>query len=214
MKEMRDIKPGEENRHYPLSSIQMQFFILNRQGPAMVRDNRTGAMLMEGDIEAEKLVEGFRQVIRERDHLRSSFHMVKGEQGREPMRRVHDQVKFAVECYESKSLERVMLEFVRPFDISKAPLFRVALVKTGVKRHILVVDMHAIIHDGISLPRLFKGLASFYGEGKETGVKFSCIGYGDYSGWQAPYLGSDGDRLEEQEEYGPARFSGEISVSD
>ena len=40
--------------------------------------------------------------------------------------------------------------FVRPFDLSSAPLLRAAVVQTDTRAHTIVVDMHHIVTDGWS----------------------------------------------------------------
>ena len=50
-----------------------------------------------------------------------------------------------------EEMSRVWASFVRPFDLSKIPLFRLALVRTGESSGFLVFDIHHIIFDGSSL---------------------------------------------------------------
>ena len=40
---------------------------------------------------------------------------------------------------------------MKPFDLKHAPLLRLGLVKLGEARHALLIDMHHIISDGVSL---------------------------------------------------------------
>lgn len=46
---------------------------------------------------------------------------------------------------------------VAPFDLSRAPLLRVALLKMGPREHVLVVALHHIVSDGSSAQRATAG---------------------------------------------------------
>ena len=52
--------------------------------------------------------------------------------------------------------------FVRPFDLSRAPLLRVAVIETGATVHRLIVDMHHIVSDGISVGIMLDELLALY----------------------------------------------------
>jgi len=90
-------------------------------------------------------------------------------------------------------IETIIREFVRPFDLSQAPLMRVGLVKfqpipSALRSHpsqegksILIIDMHHIIADGVSVELLLKDFASLV-QGEEPGPL--KIRYRDYMIWQ------------------------------
>ncbi|MCP4149091.1 MAG: AMP-binding protein, partial [bacterium] len=81
--------------------------------------------------------------------------------------------------------ETITGRFVRPFRISQPPLFRVELIKTGDRhgneRHILMLDMHHIISDGLSMELFIKEFIEIYA-GKEP-APFR-LQYKDFSQWQ------------------------------
>src|SRR5699024_10869995 len=76
--------------------------------------------------------------------------------------------------------ETYLEEFVRPFDLSKAPLLRVKIIKTYENGGYLLFDMHHIISDGMSMNILVKEFCEIY-EGKE--LQPLNIQYKDYSQW-------------------------------
>jgi len=158
-------------KYYPLSSAQKRLYHLNQLNPDSVGWNRAAGILMEGDIDGKRLAESLQRVIREHECLRTSFYMLKGE----PVLRVHARVKFAIQCYEAEYLEPVIQQVVRPFDLSRAPLLRVALIKKGINRHVLMVDMHDIIHDDLSLFILFSDFVSFYKGNAFSGSTFKYL---------------------------------------
>jgi hypothetical protein len=90
----------------------------------------------------------------------------------------------------------------RPFDLSKGPLLRTALTRTGEEEHILMVTMHHVVSDGWSQGLLIRELAALYeafDHGRPSPLKPLPIQYADYAVWQREWL--TGDALEQQLEY-------------
>jgi hypothetical protein len=73
--------------------------------------------------------------------------------------------------------------FVRPFDLNKAPLLRVGLIKIWGNTQILMVDMHHIISDGISHDILVRDFLALYRNETQTLTPLP-IQYKDFSEWR------------------------------
>ena len=109
--------------------------------------------------------------------------------------------------------EALIKNFIRPFDLSRAPLFRVGLIKLsptpasqeGVS--ILMVDMHHIVSDGMSIGIFVKEFVELYA-GKE--LPALRLQYKDYSEWQ--HRQSIENPMEQQEAYWLKEFAGEAAV--
>ncbi|MGD2093028.1 MAG: amino acid adenylation domain-containing protein, partial [Candidatus Aminicenantes bacterium] len=100
--------------------------------------------------------------------------------------------------------------FIRPFDLTKAPLLRVGLIHTpslAGHRYILIVDMHHIVSDGISMDLCVKEFMSLYSGEELPPLK---IQYKDFSGWQKSK--KERESIKKQEDYWLREFSGEIPV--
>src|SRR5690606_37455425 len=82
--------------------------------------------------------------------------------------------------------------FVRPFDLTEAPLLRAKIIKVNQNQGYLLFDMHHIISDGMSMNIMVNDFSQFY-EGKE--LQALTIHYKDYSEWM---LNKD---LKKQEDY-------------
>ncbi|HEY2858863.1 MAG TPA: condensation domain-containing protein, partial [Terracidiphilus sp.] len=84
----------------------------------------------------------------------------------------------------------VTAESQRPFDLAKAPLLRAALlVSSGV--HVLVLTMHHIVADGLSLTILLKEWSALYRAclaGEPSPLPGLPIQYADYAAWQRRWL--------------------------
>lgn len=73
---------------------------------------------------------------------------------------IHSEVPFTL------SEETSADGFVRPFDLSQAPLFRAGLVRVGNEKHLLLVDMHHIISDGVSVQLFIREFTELYANRK------------------------------------------------
>ena len=65
------------------------------------------------------------------------------------IQRVHPQVEFEL-SYQEAGEERVaeiMSDFIRPFDLKRAPLLRAGLIKISDFKYLLMYDLHHIISD-------------------------------------------------------------------
>ncbi len=97
---------------------------------------------------------------------------------------------------------------MKPFDLTKAPLFRVQFVKTE-EQQFLMLDMHHINADGISSSIFIKDLADIYSERELSELK---IQYKDFAHWQSEFLISE--KIKNQEEYWTNLYADEIPVLD
>ncbi len=163
----------EKRDYYPLTHAQGRMFVLHHMKRDDLGYNMPLAFELEGRLDRRRLEESFRSLIRRHQMLRTSFHLLDGE----PVQRVREDVSFELEKIAPGTAGK---NFVRPFDLSLAPLFRVGLSRAGERRHVLMVDAHHIISDGISHGILFKEFAAVYG-GRE--LPPPRLQYRDYALW-------------------------------
>ena len=110
------------------------------------------------------------------------------------------------------SQEGIVREFVRAFDLARPPLLRVGLVRGHPSRegtYILMVDMHHIIADGISLGILMRDFMALYGGRELPPLR---LHYKDFGGWQNRLFGTA--EIKAQQAYWQAQFDGHIPVID
>ncbi|MGF7034440.1 amino acid adenylation domain-containing protein/non-ribosomal peptide synthase protein (TIGR01720 family) [Paenibacillus mucilaginosus] len=201
------IERVEEQEDYPVSSAQKRIFFSSQQAGAELSYNMPNILVLEGPLDAGRLEDAFRRLIARHETLRTSFHTVDGE----PRQAVHDEVDFAIDRLQAagEEADTLVSGFVRPFDLSLAPLLRVGLVKSGPERHILLFDTHHIISDGASMDVFVEELASLY---RGEDLPPLHIQYKDYAAWQQDRL--QGDLYREQEHFWLDTFAGELPVLD
>ena len=138
-----------------------------------------GMLDMVGEVDLQRISRAFEQLIARHESLRTSFHLIDGE----PAQRIHEQVNASVEYEESEGQteDALLAAFVRPFDVSAAPLIRMKVVQTGEGRNVLLFDMHHLISDGTTIQIITKEFSELYnGEPLDP----LTIHYKDYSEWQ------------------------------
>ncbi|KZE78885.1 non-ribosomal peptide synthetase [Paenibacillus elgii] len=202
------ISVAAESDYYPVSSAQKRMYLLQQFSGAGLSYNMPGVMKLDGPLDRVRMEEAFRRLIARHETLRTSFDTVNGG---EPVQRVHQEVAFSVEFMQAGEEEAAELvqRFVRPFDLTQAPLFRVGLIETGQDRHILMFDMHHIISDGTSIGVLVQEFVRLYGREDLPPLP---IQYKDYAVWQQGQKQSE--RYRRQESYWLDVFSGDLPVLD
>jgi tyrocidine synthetase-3 len=199
------IEAVTEQEYYPVSSAQKRMFVLNQFEGKDTIYNMPAAFMVEGSLDREHFGQAIQKLVERHETLRTSFDLISGA----PVQRVHQEVVFTIDWMQgaTENVGEIVNDFIRPFDLSKAPLFRVRLVKLAENKHMVLFDMHHIISDGVSMGILVKELASLY-DGQE--LPKLRIQYKDFSAWQNNLLASN--NLKKQEAYWLQTFMGELPV--
>ena len=199
------IEPAIEQEYYPVSSAQKRLFFLEQLDDAGTVYNIPAAVEIEGSLDVKRLEDTFKTLGRRHETLRTSFEIIDGE----PVQRIHKDIPFEIEHIdtEGKDTDQVIRDFIRPFNLANAPLFRVGLASISQDKYLLVYDMHHIIADGTSSILLTDEFTRLYNGIDLPELK---IQYKDYSVWQNELLKKE--TLKKQEEYWLERFAGELPV--
>jgi hypothetical protein len=96
---------------------------------------------------------------------------------------------------------------MRPFDLNRAPLMRVGFIKIAENRHILMVDIHHIISDGLSHQILEKEFNALYAGEELPPLKLQ---YKDFAKWHNDRELSG--EINKQKAYWLKEFEGDIPV--
>jgi acyl carrier protein len=205
------IENVEEKEYYQLSSAQKRLFIIQGLEPGSTVYNMPGMVILEGKPEREKLDTSFSHLIKRHESLRTSFEDIDEQK----VQRIHDVVEFEIEYYNVSPAEdevkvgSIIKNFIRPFDLAKAPLLRVGLIRQQEEKHILMVDMHHIVSDGTSLDFIVKDFMRLYGG---LSLPHLRVQYKDFSGWQESR--KENRITKTQQEYWLKQFEGEIPLLD
>ncbi len=186
-------------KYYEVSFAQQRLYLLQQLDLGGTTYNIPAALEVNGAFSTEKLKDVFQAMLDRHESLRTSFHIINDK----TVQRVHEEITFEVETKDISEDEvmEVTSNFVKAFDLSKAPLCRVFVGKIEDEKHILLVDMHHIISDGVSSELFIKEFSTLYNDGNLDPVD---VQYKDFAEWQVQF--STTADFQRQRKYWTDRF--------
>jgi len=200
------VSPVEKKEYYPASQAQKRIYILHQMEGNPTHYSAPIAVVLEGNPDIRKLENAFKSMLKRHESLRTSFHLNDSEL----VQRVHEEVIPSIQWIEPVNPgenESVLLHFVKPFDLSQVPLLRLGIMPLEENRHLLILDMHHIISDAVSIRVFIRELADLY---EDKTLPELTLHYKDYSVWQ--WKMSRSDFMKKQEMYWLDRFRGKIPL--
>jgi amino acid adenylation domain-containing protein/thioester reductase-like protein len=171
--------------YYPASSVQKRLFIVeNMEGPSAAY-NIPFMLKINGQLDRLRFSAAIEKMIERHESLRTSFEVIDGE----PVQVIHSAVKLKKIFQDASDgmSDTYIKELVKPFDLSRAPLLRVKLFKSGDNEHILFVNFHHIIFDGMSFEIFMRELFEIY-EGRALAEPASQ--FKEFCEWQKKFISS------------------------
>jgi amino acid adenylation domain-containing protein len=203
---LMSLEPAPIMDYYPLSSAQKRLFILQQLQPESTEYNLpVVVMKIEGNLDNGRLERAFQQLVDRHESFRTCFPVVEGE----PRQQIVEALAFKIEYYDvPESQARPLINgYIRPFDLTRAPLLRAGVIRMSAQRCILMVDMHHIISDATSTQIFIKDLLALYAGKKLPPIP---ITYKDFSHWHNRLVQSG--EIDKQEAYWLKEFSAELPV--
>lgn len=162
----------------PIASSQRRIYYAWQMDKQSVGYNIPVAFTIEGQIDTERMQAAIGELIKRHDSLRMVF-----DDSGNALFKVLEEVPFLLERVTvSRGQWRETLKtLVRPFDLSRGPLFRMTLVDMDDHSCIFFADFHHIISDGISVNKLFTELVKLYEREQLAGLP---VTYKDYACWE------------------------------
>jgi len=199
-----DIAKISKSEYYEVSSAQKRMFVLQKLDPDSNGYNITSSLKIKGKIELSKVEEIFAKLIKRHEALRTSFIDINNK----IVQKIYDDISFKIKYVSVVSdINQEITKFVQPFDLEKAPLFRCALFKTGDNEHVMILDMHHIITDGVSVGIIVDDFTRMY---NDEDLEELEVQYKDYTVWHNNYLESD--QMKKQKQYWIERLSDDLPV--
>lgn len=167
--------------------------------------NVSGGLLIDKILDVNKIDKAINRIVKEQSAFRTQFKLMNGEVYQE----IIDNVEIKINCYEARLKDKTSLinNFPKPFDLSTAPLLRVAIYFLDNKKTLILLDTHHIIVDGASLNILIDNFCKLYNGDNVENLDFEYI---DYSEWENSFIEST--EIKKYDEYWTNAFaSTEIS---
>ncbi|WP_160397625.1 non-ribosomal peptide synthetase [Paenibacillus sp. MMS18-CY102] len=187
-----DIEQISVQQAYAVSPAQKRMYLVSQMEGASLGYNIPEAWRIEGKLDSLRLEKALKDLAERHESLRTSFTLLDGRL----VQRIED-VSFPLthESATAEQLEQISRAFIQPFDLAQAPLFRAKIVTESPTMHWLLLDIHHIIADGISMNVLLEDLWSLYRGEQLLPLR---VQYKDYATWQNQELGKPAHQLHRQ----------------
>ena len=188
-------KVTRDGKPLPLSFAQQRLWFLDRLKPGDSAYNVPSAVDVEGELCLTTLQQSLQGVTDRHEVLRTVIGIRDGR----PEQLIQDSWSGRLSVVDvsglpaserTACLERLTLkEAVRPFDLTRGPLFRASVVRLAPLTHRILVTRHHIVSDGWSTSVLLRELVELYRSYSDDPHAPSPLPelpcqYADYAAWQ------------------------------
>jgi amino acid adenylation domain-containing protein len=191
---MSRISPsGADRSRLALSAAQRRIWFFAQLRPRSPLYNVVGTARLRGTVHRDVLSRCLDEIVRRHETLRTTFH----QDDDEPWCRVRPPQPLELPVHDSSALpagerddavaQQVVEEARRPFDLTRDPMLRTVLLKTGPDDHTLIVCLHHIAADGWSLGLLVRELGILYERfraGLTSPLPEPALQYADFTEWE------------------------------
>ncbi|MFJ4949542.1 amino acid adenylation domain-containing protein [Streptomyces sp. NPDC088760] len=171
----------------PATHAQQSLWFLDQYlgDEAAATYNLGSALRMRGDLDVELLGECLTVLVARHEALRTTFGTVDGRL----VQRFSAPGPVAMPVRDAdpaRPEEAVVAALREPFDLAAGPLLRPVLFRLGPHDHILLLTVHHIVCDGVSVQILLRELAEVYTArraGDREDLPPLTVGFGDWAAW-------------------------------
>jgi len=209
--ESKKIIRVENPQEIPLSFGQQRLWFFEEANPGTVANNMSAGIRLKGPLNTNIIQSVFEALVKRHESLRTTFYV---DEDGVPYQQVSESIGFSTEFltvegeseYQEQKIEKLLAQEVKQtFDLNNGPLLRAklialpALATNECQEHVLIIGMHHIISDGLSVAILMREIAMLYwafNSNMASPLPPLEIQYPDFSIWQRQYL--EGEGLEKQ----------------
>src|ERR1044071_9743117 len=173
---------------YPLSAMQQGMVFHSVYDPQAGFYVQQMVCRLCEEVDVVRLERAWQQTVERHDILRTSFKW----SNEQPLQEVHPHITFGVTEFDLRSIAEdqqrdeidryLKSDRIRGFDLSKAPLMRLALFHLGEADYCLIWTFHHALLDGRSHHQVIKEVFTAYDEGEDVKLR-EARPYEDYICW-------------------------------
>ncbi|HEY2291170.1 MAG TPA: amino acid adenylation domain-containing protein, partial [Thermoanaerobaculia bacterium] len=191
--ELPPIRPVARNQDLPLSFAQERLWFVHQMAPESPVYNIPVALRIERPVDAAALRRAVEGVVERHEVLRTAFEAIDGE----PFQRIAPAAALPLPVIDLAALAPAVREAAAgavvqqlarvPFDVRRAPLLRLALLKLAAADHVVSITAHHLVTDAWSTRILIHEMATLYGQVSRS-LPDLPIQYADFASWQRQWL--------------------------
>ena len=184
---------AQQGARWPLTATQKGMWLAERIGAGGAAYNMAGAQRLRGPLNVEALEGALRALPLRHDSLRLNIVENDGV----PLQGEAAHVEWALDRLDLKHLDRssshseldraLRAQAAETFALDRAPLARALLVSLCDDEHVLLLVVHHLIADGLSVAILRRDLAALYAAtcaGTHVPPRDGGIGFLDFAAWE------------------------------
>ena len=189
------IKIRKDQTKYPLTYAQKGIWLQDQLNLEKNAYNMSLPLKIIGKLNINALEESINKVIERHEVLKAKFINERGL----PKQILANTYSFnlPIEYVQERSKEDideiVKTEMNSPINLSSGPLFRAKVLHVHSNEHILIITIHHIISDAVSVKILLDEIMGFYSNlVRKTKLELPnlSISYADYASWQQEWINS------------------------
>jgi amino acid adenylation domain-containing protein len=199
----------------PLSLMQQRVWYLEQLQLGRTVFNVPSAHRLHGPLDVPALGRAFAEMVQRQPVLRTAV----GTVGDAPAQLVADEIDARIPLEDLSQLphdqreaalaRRLEIEIAQPFDLTKAPLYRVRLYRLDPEHHVLFFMPHHIIWDGWSFDLFYEEMSALYEAelaGRPCDRPLPPVSYTDFTVWHRDWM--SGPELARQLELWRGKLAG------
>ncbi|MFN8578548.1 MAG: amino acid adenylation domain-containing protein [Candidatus Sericytochromatia bacterium] len=180
-----------ENESYPLSFSQQRLWFIEKFEKDIFAYNIPAVLKLEGELNIDILEKSINKIVERHEVLRTNFKTINNQSSQVIYDKKFIPIKF-VDLSDNQDkfnlVNSLMLEDTcEKFDLEKSNLLRVSTYKLDEKVFLVLLTIHHIIADGLSLKIIFNEIRIIYEaliNNQEPELEDLKIQYKDYAKWQ------------------------------
>jgi hypothetical protein len=175
----------------PLSYVQERIWSAGRHAPAGGVDNVSLAIRLDGPLDVDVLSQSFATIADRHEVLRSAIRLDEGT----PRLVVSEDWALPFEVVQPDDLDNdLRRRALRPFGLASDPLLRVTLYERSPTDHVLLIVLHQLVSDGLSLRLMLRELSALYAAGgvaDDADLPERRVEYADVATWQREWMSEE-----------------------
>ncbi|MCQ8773511.1 amino acid adenylation domain-containing protein [Streptomyces telluris] len=188
---------GQHTDHPPLSHAQHRLWFVHQAEEQAATYNMPFAARLQGTLDVTALAEALADVAARHETLRTLFPDIDGHPALRVLPPAEARPELTAEDVTGPELDRAIASLTaHRFDLAAEAPLRARLFRLAPDEHVLLLVMHHIASDGLSMEPLLRDLARAYEDrrqGNQPGWEPLPVRYTDYTLWQRELLGEESD---------------------
>ena len=192
------LEPVAREGVLPLSFVQERVCALERFVPGNPALHMPLVLRLTGSLDVAVLERCLAETVRRHEALRITYAFVDGRF----VSRVHSELKPPLPIIvlegtrderEAEALRLAREDAARPFSLEQGPVLRASLVRIAEDTHLLLVTVHHVVSDTLSMVAIARELAVNYEaflQGRPSPLPALPVQYMDFAAWQRRALAS------------------------